>query len=898
MPDDVTAAANALTPMPDWMANPPPPQQVAPPPASLADPLSQLLFGAGQAMLDASAPGGAGARSMAQVLGRGFGGVNTGLVNAAQGQQLQMQRQLEQQNLWRTAAGNQLVATQFPALQMRTQAERQALQEYMTDPQGFMKRHGMMMTPPGPSGDVTGDGSALPGSYEAAVSGHEGTGQNPKSTASGVGQFTAGTWNLFAQSNPALFQGMSADEILAKRGDPAFGNRAINWYAQYNAPYLNTAGVAPSGQSLGIAHYLGPQVAIATMQADPNTPMSDIIRKTLGNDTANKYLAANDELNRMTAGDMRKRYAGTPDPAFVTQNKPAPPTAAATPPASQAPLTASGGQLASTAPSPGYQVATADGYVPPPPAGTAELPSTPQGELDRQAIEKGRAAARGGGGGGTQVAQATPPPPAPNMLMTPQQAMQQYQQLMNTATMGDLLKLPIFGDPAMLRQTAQTFLKYALAPSQAAAEELSRAQVDLTYKPVIAMREAYARLGPELMKDGIKLNPDGTMGFIPGNPKTDPTIVGELESAKAQAEAKAQLLKEVALEQQKIHVDRNGNVYRGAERVAGWSTDAKTGRMTFTYFGGAGGGDGGGGGGGGGAGMPSAAPAGFGVPGVVPAAGESGGGGQPPPQIQLGPGEKETLTQVAAEQAKGPYKRQEADQKEVEGELANVITQNVPAMSALRRMGELADQVGSGAAAELRTDLGNFVDTFMPMFKGQFGKTDARQEFVKLATLLSGQQERGDQGSRGGARLLEMYLKANPSLQNQPDANKRMVNALLVYRQLHSDYADGATNFYNTQFDRLYGPEQKYTPVTRYDSAFGQTMRPELYHAAIQAMNGDNYQDWSRGLDSAQQKHVAGIIYRANPNAKFHYADGNTWGIWQVPRTNMLGPRDVKVEGG
>jgi hypothetical protein len=169
---------------------------------------------------------------------------------------------------------------------------------------------GAQGTPGG--GPVAGAATGAPisgGTYEGAIAGHEGTGANPNSSASGIGQFLAPTWNAFAAANPDLFKGMSPDQILAKRSDPNLGAQAITWLAQQNAPTLAKAGVTPSGQSLGIAHYLGAGPAAQIMQAPDGDPVSKYV--------GSAAVKANPELGTMTVADMKRRYAAMPQPAFL-----------------------------------------------------------------------------------------------------------------------------------------------------------------------------------------------------------------------------------------------------------------------------------------------------------------------------------------------------------------------------------------------------------------------------------------------------------------------------------------------------------------------------------------------------------------------------------------------------
>ena len=208
---------------------------------------------------------------------------------------------------------------------------------------------------PGVIGGAAGPGNtslaAVPSTYEAAIGGHEGTGKNPASSATGTGQFLDSTYLAFAKANPQLFTGMDDKAILATRSDPALGPKlgtmAIGWLAQQNAPTLQAAGVAPSGQSLGMAHYLGAGPAAAVMKAADNAPVAGLVSQAA--------LDANPELRSMTAGQMRARYAAMPDPGFL---RPAAAAAAAPPGAAPVGVQFSG-PGAPTAPAPGGPAAAA-----------------------------------------------------------------------------------------------------------------------------------------------------------------------------------------------------------------------------------------------------------------------------------------------------------------------------------------------------------------------------------------------------------------------------------------------------------------------------------------------------------------------------------------------------------
>lgn len=183
----------------------------------------------------------------------------------------------------------------------------------------------LALPPPQGAPGTTGTTTTPSGqTYADAISGHEGTGQNIHSSAFGYGQFIKPTWLSYAQAHPEKFQGMSEEQILAKRSDPAYGTDATNWLAGENAKELQRRGITPSGQSLGIAHYLGAAPAAAVMSAADTDPVSKFVSP--------EALAANKELTTMTVGQMKARYAGTPNPGFLGGTSTATTTA---PPAQQ-----------------------------------------------------------------------------------------------------------------------------------------------------------------------------------------------------------------------------------------------------------------------------------------------------------------------------------------------------------------------------------------------------------------------------------------------------------------------------------------------------------------------------------------------------------------------------------
>lgn len=137
----------------------------------------------------------------------------------------------------------------------------------------------------------------IPTQYaNADIEGPEGTGQNPRSSAFGVGQFTKSTWKDVLQKHaPELIQGKTDDDIYAMRENKELARKAIGWYRGDNAVKLSSAGVAPTHQATALAHFAGPGGAIALYKADPSASVESV----LGADAVN----ANPQLKGKTVAE-------------------------------------------------------------------------------------------------------------------------------------------------------------------------------------------------------------------------------------------------------------------------------------------------------------------------------------------------------------------------------------------------------------------------------------------------------------------------------------------------------------------------------------------------------------------------------------------------------------------
>lgn len=111
-----------------------------------------------------------------------------------------------------------------------------------------------------------------------AESGGKTNAKNPNSSATGLGQFIESTWlSLFKEHFPDRAKNMSDATILALRTDADISRELIKEYARQNAEILRAAGVSVNEAALHLAHFLGPQGAVAVLQAKAGTLASDVL---------------------------------------------------------------------------------------------------------------------------------------------------------------------------------------------------------------------------------------------------------------------------------------------------------------------------------------------------------------------------------------------------------------------------------------------------------------------------------------------------------------------------------------------------------------------------------------------------------------------------------------------
>lgn len=149
-------------------------------------------------------------------------------------------------------------------------------------------------------------GSSALSSWAAQVNANENTSgdpsaKNPRSSATGNGQFTDATWlDMVKSARPDLAAGKTSAQILALRSDPQLSQDMTAAYGQQNAQVLQAHNIGVTGSTLALAHRFGPQGALDLLNADPKAMVSSVVSP--------KVLAANPDLRGKTVGQIGQQF--------------------------------------------------------------------------------------------------------------------------------------------------------------------------------------------------------------------------------------------------------------------------------------------------------------------------------------------------------------------------------------------------------------------------------------------------------------------------------------------------------------------------------------------------------------------------------------------------------------
>lgn len=146
-----------------------------------------------------------------------------------------------------------------------------------------------------------GAGRSLVDRIIGVESGGDPTAKNPRSSATGLGQFTSGTWLATVKRHaPELMQGRSKQDVLALRNDPNISRAMTQALLDDNAEALLAAGVPVTDGNLYLAHFAGSGGASKILRAIQTGQGGASAASILGADAAK----ANPFMSGMTAKDL------------------------------------------------------------------------------------------------------------------------------------------------------------------------------------------------------------------------------------------------------------------------------------------------------------------------------------------------------------------------------------------------------------------------------------------------------------------------------------------------------------------------------------------------------------------------------------------------------------------
>lgn len=109
--------------------------------------------------------------------------------------------------------------------------------------------------------------------------------KNPRSTATGAGQFIDSTWvDILSRNRPDLVKGKSRQQILEMRKDPKLSGQMTEAYANENADGLRKAGLPVTEGTIYLSHFAGPGGARSLLRANPNASAESVLGSKAAND--------------------------------------------------------------------------------------------------------------------------------------------------------------------------------------------------------------------------------------------------------------------------------------------------------------------------------------------------------------------------------------------------------------------------------------------------------------------------------------------------------------------------------------------------------------------------------------------------------------------------------------
>ena len=164
----------------------------------------------------------------------------------------------------------------------------------------------------GGGGSVAGGGAveALVNQIIQVESAGVATAKNPRSTATGLGQFIESTWlRMMRTYRPDLVASMSRQQLLNLRNDPGLSREMVTNLARENESFLRNRGHQITAGRLYLAHFLGPGGAHTALSSSPSATVLDVMGAAVVR--ANPFLRGKTIADLTAWSDRKMRGAGS-----------------------------------------------------------------------------------------------------------------------------------------------------------------------------------------------------------------------------------------------------------------------------------------------------------------------------------------------------------------------------------------------------------------------------------------------------------------------------------------------------------------------------------------------------------------------------------------------------------
>lgn len=134
------------------------------------------------------------------------------------------------------------------------------------------------------------------------------TAKNPRSTATGLGQFVNETWlEMIRADRPDLAKERGESEVLELRRDPGVAREIITRLAERNALALTRRGLPVTPATLYLAHFSGRAGAVAILSAPDDADAAFVMASAdrTGRTTREEIIRANPFLEHFTIADLK-----------------------------------------------------------------------------------------------------------------------------------------------------------------------------------------------------------------------------------------------------------------------------------------------------------------------------------------------------------------------------------------------------------------------------------------------------------------------------------------------------------------------------------------------------------------------------------------------------------------